>query len=167
MNKQEQLNIFNDIIEQHSDVFNKVARAYCSDDEDKQDLIQEIMLQIWLSLFKFNYQCKITTWVYRISLNVAISYYRKNTKNTHNHIELNDQIVENATDDKNETEIQLNLLNQFISELKDIDKAIMVLYLDDKSHNEIASILGINVSNVGIKIGRIKEKLKSRFLNLN
>lgn len=166
INKQEQLNLFNEIVDLHSHVFHKVARAYCSNDEDRHDLIQEIMIQVWQSLNKFNYQCKITTWVYRISLNVAISFYRKQTKSTHNHYDMNDRSDQIAIDEKTETEVQLDLLDQFISELKDIDKAIMVLYLDDKSHIEIASILGITVSNVGTKIGRIKEKLKSRFTNL-
>jgi len=167
INNQEQQKLFHEIIELHSDVFHKVARAYCSNEDDKQDLIQEIMIQVWLSLSRFSNQCNITTWVYRISLNVAISFYRKQLKTSHNLTELNDHNVRIANEDKSETEVQLYFLDQFISELKEIDKAIIVLYLDNKSHSEIASILGISISNVGTKIGRIKEKLKSRFSNLN
>jgi RNA polymerase sigma-70 factor (ECF subfamily) len=103
--------------------------------------------------------------VYRISLNVSISFYRKNLNRTTKFTELNEQNIQITTDDKTETEQELNLLEQFISELKEIDKAIMVLYLEDKSHFEIAEILGISVTNVGTKIGRIKEKLKTKFSN--
>lgn len=119
------------------------------------------MVLIWGSLH--NNQCKLSTWVYRISLNVSISFYRKNLTITTKFTELNEQNIQITIDDKTETEQELNLLEQFISELKEIDKAIMVLYLEDKSHFEIAEILGMSVTNVGTKIGRIKEKLKTKF----
>lgn len=76
---------------------------------------------------------------------------------------MDDQTAEIPIHDKSEDELQLNLLEQFISELKELDKALMILYLEDKSHTEIGQILGISVSNVGTKIGRIKDKLKLRF----
>jgi RNA polymerase sigma factor (sigma-70 family) len=94
---------------------------------------------------------------------VSISFYRKNLTITTKFTELNEQNIQITIDDKTETEQELNLLEQFISELKEIDKAIMVLYLEDKSHFEIAEILGMSVTNVGTKIGRIKEKLKTKF----
>jgi RNA polymerase sigma-70 factor (ECF subfamily) len=79
---------------------------------------------------------------------------------------LNDQTTQIPTEDKTESERQLQILEQFINELKEIDKALMILYLEDKSHYEIAEILGISESNVGTKIGRIKDKLKTRFSQL-
>ncbi len=94
---------------------------------------------------------------------MSISFYRKNLTITTKFTELNEQNIQITIDDKTETEQELNLLEQFISELKEIDKAIMVLYLEDKSHFEIAEILGMSVTNVGTKIGRIKEKLKTKF----
>lgn len=166
MNKQEQQHLFEGIIEQHKGILFKVARAYCPDEEDRQDLIQEMMIQIWQSIHKYNDQYKISTWLYRISLNVAISFYRKSSIRAKKYIELNEQIVETALDDKSDNEIHLNLLEQFICELKEIDKALMILYLEDKSHTEIAEILGLSVSNVGTKIGRIKDRLKTRFSQL-
>jgi RNA polymerase sigma-70 factor (ECF subfamily) len=99
-------------------------------------------------------------------LNVAISFYRKNTTRANKYTELTEQLIETPVEDKSENERQLYLLDQFISELKEIDKALMILYLEDKSHTEIAEILGISVSNVGTKIGRIKDKLKTRFSQL-
>ncbi|WEK21813.1 MAG: sigma-70 family RNA polymerase sigma factor [Candidatus Pedobacter colombiensis] len=121
---------------------------------------------MWQSVYKYNDQFKISTWLYRISLNVAISFYRKNTTRTNLFTVLSKQTTEILTADKAETEQQLTLLEQFISELKELDKALILLYLEDKSHIEIAEVLGLSVSNVGTKIGRIKEKLKTRFSQL-
>lgn len=166
MSRKRQQQFFQEIIEQHKGILFKVARTYCSDEEDRQDLIQEMMIQIWQSVHKYNNQYKITTWLYRISLNVAISFYRKNSTRTKKLTDLNEQMMETPVEDKSENERQLNLLEQFISELKEIDKALMILYLEDKSHTEIAEILGMSVSNVGTKVGRIKEKLKTRFSQL-
>lgn len=166
MSRKRQQQFFQEIIEQHKGILFKVARTYCPDEEERQDLIQEMMIQIWQSVHKYNDQYKITTWLYRISLNVAISFYRKNSTRTKKFTDLNEQMMETPVEDKSENETQLNLLEQFISELKEIDKALMILYLEDKSHIEIAEILGMSVSNVGTKVGRIKEKLKSRFSQL-
>jgi RNA polymerase sigma factor, sigma-70 family len=166
MDKQEKQQFFQEIIEQHKGILFKVAGAYCPNEDDRQDLIQEMMIQIWQSIHKYNHQFKISTWFYRISLNIAISFYRKNTIRAHKYTVLNEQTVQIPNEDKAEDEQQLNLLEQFISELKEIDKALMILYLEDKSHAEIAEILGMSVSNVGTKIGRIKDKLKTRFSQL-
>lgn len=166
MEKQERQHFFESIIEQHKGILFKVSRTYCPYEEDRQDLIQEMMIQIWQSVHKYNDQYKISTWLYRISLNVAISFYRKNLTRTNKYTELNEQTVKTSVEDKSDNDIHLNLLEQFISELKEIDKALMILYLEDKSHSEIAEILGISVSNVGTKIGRIKNQLKARFAQL-
>lgn len=166
MDRQKQHQFFQKIIEQNKGILFKVARTYCPNEDDRQDLIQEIKIQIWQSIHKYNNQYKISTWLYRISLNVAISFYRKNSTRTKKYTVLNEQMVEMPTEEKSENEQHLNLLEQFISELKEIDKALMILYLDDKSHTEIAEILGISVSNVGTKIGRIKDKLRTRFSQL-
>jgi RNA polymerase sigma-70 factor (ECF subfamily) len=162
MNEKEQRQHFLNIIEQHKGILYTVARAYCPNADDRQDLIQEMMIQIWQSIHKYDDQFKISTWLYRISLNVAISFYRKSSTRSKKYTELTEQLIETPVEDKSENETQLNLLEQFISELKEIDKALMILYLEDKSHIEIAEILGMSVSNVG----RIKEKLKTRFSQL-
>jgi RNA polymerase sigma factor (sigma-70 family) len=163
MKTKEQIQDFKNIIQQHKGIFYKVARAYCQNEDDRQDLIQEMMIQVWQSRHRYNNQFKISTWLYRISLNVAISFYRKNTTRANKHTMLNEQAQQIPTEDKTADERQLSLLEKFISELKEIDKALMVLYLEDKSHAEIAEILGMSISNVGTKIGRIKDKLKTRF----
>jgi len=166
MNEKEQGQYFQNIIEQHKGILFKVARVYCQIEEDRQDLVQEMMIQIWKSIHRYNEEYKISTWLYRISLNVAISFYRKNSSRANKYAILNEGTVQISTDDQTENEEQLKLLEQFISELKEIDKALMILYLEDKSHAEIAEILGMSISNVGTKIGRIKDKLKTRFTQL-
>ena len=166
MNEKEQRQHFLNIIEQHKGILYTVANAYCPNSDDRQDLIQEMMIQIWQSIHKYNDQFKVSTWLYRISLNVAISFYRKSSTRSKKYTELTEQLIETPVEDKSENERQLYLLEQFISELKEIDKALMILYLEDKSHTEIAEILGMSISNVGTKVGRIKEKLKTRFAQL-
>ncbi len=166
MNERQQSDDFHGIIEQHKGILYKVARAYCPNEDDRKDLIQEMMIQVWQSIHRYDIQFKISTWIYRISLNVAISFYRKNTVRENKYTTLTEQVEQIPTDDKTTDERYLNLLEHFISELREIDKALMVLYLEDKSHAEIAEILGISISNVGTKIGRIKEKLKTRFSQL-
>jgi RNA polymerase sigma factor (sigma-70 family) len=167
MDKQAQKHFFEGLVEQHKGILFKVARAYCPDAEDRQDLIQEMLIQIWQSIHKYNDQYKLSTWVYRISLNVAISFYRKSSTRAKKYTGLNEQLMETPVEDRSENERQLNLLELFISELKEMDKALMILYLEDKSHAEIAEILGMSVSNAGTRIGRIKDKLKTRFSQLN
>ena len=162
MDKQKQQQFFQEVIEQHKGILFKVARVYCPNESDRQDLIQEMMIQIWQSIHKYNDQFKISTWLYRISLNVAISFYRKSSTRANIFTVVEQQMKEIPSEDKAESEQQLKLLEQFIYELKEFDKALMMLYLEDKSHAEIAEILGMSVSNVGTKIGRIKEKLKTR-----
>jgi RNA polymerase sigma factor (sigma-70 family) len=154
---------FNQIIEQHSGILFKVARTYCLNEEDRKDLMQEIMIQAWKSLHKYDDNFAITTWLYRISLNVAISFYRKNATRQKSNIPLFDELTSIQDEISNEEQEQLHQLEVFISELNDLDKALMLLYLEDKSHAEISEIMGLSVSNIGTKLGRVKEKLKKRF----
>lgn len=167
MNVEDQNLEFNKLIEQNKGILYKVVRTYCQNEIDRQDLLQEIMIQLWQSLPKYNNKFKISTWMYRISINVAISYYRKNANRKSINIPLNEHIVHINDEEKTDKEQQLNLLEQFINELNEFDKALMLFYLDDKSHLEIAEILGISVGNVGTKIGRIKTKLKLQFSHYN
>jgi RNA polymerase sigma-70 factor (ECF subfamily) len=167
---------FEELVERHKGIFFKVAHMYCHNTADRDDLLQEMMIHVWHSLPRYNHdkQCKISTWLYRVALNVAISFYRKHGSRAQRYIALDeapDEALSASTEQstelrsmgKSEHEQQLQLLEQCISELKELDRALMVLYLEDKSHAEIADIMGLSVSNVGTKIGRIKDKLKQRF----
>lgn len=153
------------LIEQNKGIIFKVVYAYCRHPEDRSDLIQEIQIQLWRCIDKYNPEYKVSTWVYRIALNVAISFYRKKEKHSSAEVLPNDD--EFFSIDNTECQWTLdenvNLLYQFIGELAELDKAIMLLYLEEESYQNIATSLGISQSNVATKISRIKLKLKHRF----
>jgi RNA polymerase sigma factor (sigma-70 family) len=158
---------FHQIIEQHKGILVKVAKTYCRNDDDRQDLLQEMMIQVWKSLPKYNDTFAITTWLYRIYLNVAISFYRKSATRKNFNVPLVEELTSIREEESNQKQEQLSLLEKFISELDDLDKALMLLYLEDKSYAEMSEIMGLSVSNVGTKLGRIKEKLKKKFSQFN
>lgn len=166
MQKDEQKKQFEKVIEQQKGILFKVARTYCQNENDRPDLIQEILIQLWVSFHRYNDQYKITTWIYRISLNVAISFYRKNSGKKGDNLPLDENLPLAEGNDKREDEQQLHLLEKFINELKEIDRALMFLYLEEKNYREISEILGISESNVSTKVGRIKDSLKQKFATL-
>lgn len=153
------------LIEQNKGIIFKVVYAYCRHPEDRSDLIQEIQIQLWRCIDKYNPEYKVSTWIYRIALNVAISFYRKKEKHhCADPLPSDDQFF---SIDNNECQWALdenvNLLYQFIGELAELDKAIILLYLEEESYQSIATNLGISQSNVATKISRIKHKLKQKF----
>ena len=155
------------VIERNKGILYKVANAYCRSVEDRPDLMQEIILQLWRSFDTYNEKYKYSTWIYRISLNVAISFYRKENRRKQISNSLTPAvfaIAETETTDENDT--SLSHLNKIISKLNDLDKALMLLYLEEKSHKEISEIIGITETNVGTKIGRIKSNIKKEFNQL-
>jgi RNA polymerase sigma factor (sigma-70 family) len=156
--------IFLSVIETNKGIIYKVANSYCKDIEDRKDLVQEIVLKLWKSFDSYDENFKHSTWIYRIALNTAISFYRKEKtrKQITNPFSESLFIVADFEDNKQITQSTF-FLNQFISELKELDKALMLLYLEEKSHKEIAEIIGITETNVATKIGRIKNILKQRF----
>lgn len=158
--------IFVQLIQENRKIIYKICNSYCINKDNRDDLAQEIVYNLWKSYNNFDPAFKFSTWMYRIALNVAISFYRNENKSkpyipfTENLIVFEDDTAMNI-----ETENNLRLLMQFISQLKEIDKSVMLLYLDDKGYKEIAEITGITESNVATKINRIKDKLKSNFSN--
>jgi len=168
MTKIETTDIFLSVIESNKGIIYKVANSYCRDIEDRNDFVQEITLKLWQSFDTYNNEFKYSTWIYRIALNTAISYYRKEKVREKYFTAISASFLEfEDTNTSNETEHKYVLLQQFISELKDMDKALMLLYLEEKSYVEIAEIIGISESNVGTKISRLKGLLKEKFINQN
>lgn len=160
----EKTDIFLSVIEANKGIIYKVANLYCKDLEDRKDLVQEIILRLWKSFDSYNNQFKHTTWIYRISLNTAISFYRKEKVRKKVTAPFYDSIFNIADfSGVTQTEQSIVFLNQFISELKEMDKALMLLYLEEKSHKEMAEIMGITETNVATKIGRLKATLKDKF----
>lgn len=156
---------FLDLLENHKKLIYKVAHSYGKNAADRQDLIQEIILQLWRAFPKYDSQYKPSTWAYRIALNVSISFYRKEKRRPQT-TSLDQETFLKIVDTKEETaelEHHIDLLYQFINALNPLNKALMILYLDEKSHEEIATILGISKTNVGTKISRIKVQLKNYF----
>ena len=155
------------IVENNKGILFKVANSYCRNIEDRKDLIQEIILQLWKSFDNYNEKFMLSTWIYRISLNVAISFYRKeNSRKRISNPTTPDIFDFSDSEISNENETNLGILNQMISELNDLNKALMLLYLEEKSYKEISEIIGITETNVATKIGRIKSKLKKEFSHL-
>ncbi len=157
-------------IDEHKKIIYKIVNSYCPNREDRKDLEQEIIIQLWKSFDKYDDNYKYSTWMYRIALNVAISFYRKERKWSLKSDFYNEESIfnleEEKNDDKTELDDQIQLLQTFINNLNELNKALMLLYLEEKSHEEIAEILGITKTNVATKIGRIKLKLKKEFENI-
>lgn len=157
---------FTRLIRENKGIIYKICNSYCANKNDRDDLAQEIIYNLWKSFSSFNTEFKFSTWMYRIALNVAISFYRQEKKfKNHDSIPEGLIVFEEKPEDKNEVEKNLNLLQDFINELKEIDRAIILLYLEDKSHNEISEITGFTETNVATKINRIKDKLRTKFSN--
>jgi RNA polymerase sigma factor (sigma-70 family) len=156
--------IFLSVMENHKGILYKIANAYSKDSDNRNDLVQEIIIQLWKSFEKYDAMYKYSTWIYRIALNVAISFNQKENRRKNRTHPLTDSILSFAEPtENNETEKNIRLLQQFISELKELDKALMLLYLEEKSYKEIAEIMGISETNVATKIARIKRNLKEKF----
>ena len=162
--------IFIKTIDEHKKIIYKIVNSYCPNKEDRKDLEQEIIIQLWNSFDKYDSNYKYTTWMYRIALNVAISFYRKekkwSSKNDFYNEESIFRIEEENSEEKTEIDYHLILLQKFINNLNELNKALMLLYLEEKSYEEIAEILGITKTNVATKISRIKLKLKNEFKNI-
>ena len=152
-------------IEQNKGIIYKIARSYCKDPDDKQDLIQEILFQLWKSFDKFDSSYKFSTWMYRIALNVSISFYRKEKLRQQISQPLPESVLYLKDDNTTAGDLnnKLDQLHQFISELKELDRAIIILYLEGNNQQDIGEILGLTVTNVSTKVSRIKEHLKQKF----
>jgi RNA polymerase sigma factor (sigma-70 family) len=157
---------FISVIENHKGIIYKIAHSYCRHEEDRKDLVQEIILQLWRSFRNYNDQYKLSTWIYRIALNVSISFFRKEKRRENFSQPIPGNILFLPEENSDELNEDLKQLHQFISELKELDRALMILYLDEKSQKEMAEILGLSPTNVATKISRIKVKLRERFANI-
>jgi RNA polymerase sigma factor (sigma-70 family) len=164
------------LIQDNKGILFKISNSYCRSRDDREDLMQEIIYQLWKSGQAFDANYKFSTWMYRIALNVAISYYRQqHRKGLHiafggdlHLMELEDRSDGTGEIDRSvEIEEKIGLLQQFIRDLAELDKAMMILYLEEKSYREIADILGITETNVATKLSRIKGRLKQQFIKSN
>jgi RNA polymerase sigma-70 factor (ECF subfamily) len=151
--------MFQHLVEEHKKILYKVCNSYCRERDSRDDLAQEIMIQLWRSFSKFDGRCLFSTWMYRIALNVAISFYRKERTRTRRVISDEQYLLEAADETEGQSE-DIRRLYQFIEGLDPLNKALILLYLDENSYREIADVLGITETNVATKISRLKDKMK-------
>lgn len=148
-----------ELVQEHRLLLYKVCRLYCSTEVDRQDLFQEIVVQLWKSYPSFRGESRLSTWLYRIALNTAISDLRKQRRRP----SITSTEIPPSLHDMTwpgEEEQQLQQLYAAINKLSDVEKALVMLYLEDRSYEEMEEIMGINQNNLRVKMNRIREKLR-------
>lgn len=152
------------LLQAHRGIVYKVAHSYSRNAADRDDLVQEICLQLWRAFPSYDVNRPFSTWMYRVALNVAISETRRRSREQPGHFEPLSAIhVETikAGDSSRENE-QLDVLHAFIGQLEPLHRALILLYLDERSYAEIAEIIGISETNVATKLARIKQTLRGQ-----
>jgi RNA polymerase sigma-70 factor (ECF subfamily) len=143
-------------------IIHRVCHSYFTDPDDRQDAFQEIVYQLWRSYPSFNHHSKFTTWMYKVAINTAIMHVRKNYRSIPRE-SLNESFLQIASvDDSTASHERMQLLYAAINTLNTVDKAIILLYLDDNSYDEIASVTGLTKTNISVKLVRIKRKLEEK-----
>lgn len=148
------------LLEEHQNIVHRICRIYTQSEAEHKNLFQEISIQLWQSFDRFEGKSKFSTWMYRVGLNTAITLYRKNKKRIDTY-EINEEINGIELDDYDPViDEQLNWLYEEIEKFSEIDKALVLLYLENKRYKEIAETLGISAVNARVKMNRIKQRLK-------
>lgn len=143
----------------YASIIIKICRAYSNSQEDFEDYYQEVCLQIWRTKDNFSGKSEWSTWIYRLSLNVCLTLLKKHKKN--GQFFVSDALPEHVSEEtKIFSEESLNHLYDAIRRLSEVDRAVILLYLEEKSYQEISEIIGTTPNNIGVRIKRIKERLK-------
>ena len=151
---------FLQIITENQGIIHKVCSIYCDSEEDRRDLFQEILVQLWKSFPSFRNESKFSTWMYRVALNTAITSFKKDKRQPdksgipYENLQLATEVYDTGMED------QIRMLNNAVLQLSGIEKSIILLFLEDKKYEEIAEITGITQNYVRVKMNRIKKKLK-------
>ncbi|WP_310391039.1 sigma-70 family RNA polymerase sigma factor [Hymenobacter sp.] len=151
------------LLQAHQALIRRVCRLYCADADDRQDLFQEIVLQLWRAYPRYEARpdAKLSTWLYRIGLNVAISNLRQRTRRpAPTELTAEALAVAQAPETGPDADDRAALYRA-IDRLSEVDKAFVLLYLEDRPYDEMADILGITQNNVRVKMHRVQEKLRS------
>jgi len=147
---------FSELLNQNQGIIHRISAIYSEDSADKEDLFQEICLQLWRAYDSFESNSLFSTWMYKVSLNTAISYTRKRSKWTRAETPYSETQMTSASNPSDE---KSRLLTQAISQLNRIDRAMILLWLEGESYDEIAQIMGIAKSNVSVRLVRIKREM--------
>lgn len=154
---------FGELLQRHAGIVFKIANGYARLPEDRADLAQEITAELWRAWPKYDPARRFSTWMYKVALNVAIGHVRRQSlRQRHDAVPLDESLHDladgNAVD--HEKEQHIRLLQAFIARQAPLDRALLLLYLDDRPQREIAEILGITEANVSTKIGRLKQRIR-------
>ena len=154
---------FGELLEQHRGIVFKVANTYAFHADDRADLAQEITAQLWRAFPGYDPERSFSTWMYRIALNVAISQVRNTAHRSRHSVQLDEALHDIADDNgaNHETDQQVRALHRFIAQLDRLNRALLLLYLEDQSYRQIAEILGISETNVATKISRLKQRIRN------
>ena len=153
---------FQELLERHRGIVFKVANTYCRDLHDRADLMQEIAAQAWRSFGNYDGERPFPTWMYRVALNVAISFRRSSGSHEQHTVAFDEQLHDTPADGADvEDDDRVRTLYRCIDRLDPLNRALLILYLDERNQREIAEILGISETNVATKIGRLKERLRN------
>jgi len=150
---------FSQLIRDNQGLIIKVSRLYTNTLEDEEDLFQEIVLQLWRSYDSFKGDSKISTWMYRVALNTAITLFRKKTKSPQTN-ELQDFHYKDYLEEDDDKQQKISLLYKVVKMLPNVERAIVMMYLDDLPYRDIAGNLGITEVNARVKMNRLKKTLK-------
>jgi len=150
------------LLEEHRKIIYRVAASYTRTPVDRADLEQEIVLQLWRAFPRYDDRFRFSTWMYRIALNVAISAYRSEAVRSRHLVPAGEEVLEVAAE-ASEPDERLQELHRLIQGLGEMDRALVILYLDGNRYDAIAEVLGISETNVGTRLGRIKQRLRNDF----
>ncbi|AFD08336.1 RNA polymerase sigma factor [Solitalea canadensis] len=148
------------LVEKHKGIIHKISKMYMDNSDDQKDLFQEIVLQLWKSYDSFNKQSQFSTWMYRVALNTAILYFKKDKRKPDTAFENIPDTIANIDDDAETKEIQLAHFYKALQKLDKIEKALVFYHLENYSHKEIGDNLGISEGNARVKLNRAKNRLK-------
>lgn len=154
------------LIEVNKGILYKIAASYCRNAGEREDLIQEMICQLWKAADQYDSTQKFSTYMYRIALNVAISFYRKSSRGGVR-VALDADMQWLAAEGNGPLDERVEMLQRWVASLGELDKALMILYLEERSYRDIAEILGISETNVGTKLGRLKVRLKQELITQN
>ena len=156
-------------LENHKRILFKVAYLYCRDRDDRQDLVQEMLIQCWRSYERFDERVQFSTWMYRVAVNVAISHFRREGTRIRDTVPLEDYGLDIAAADAlfDDDGDNMRALRQLIDGLDELNRALILLFLEGFSSEEVAAVVGISASNVSTRINRLKSKLQTAFHELN
>jgi RNA polymerase sigma-70 factor (ECF subfamily) len=154
---------FLELLNANQRIFQKIARAYCRRAADRDDLISDITAALWKSFRRYDPTYSFSTWAYRIALNVAISYYRSARRRSARDAaaEAAPAAAAPAAESEGACDERVERLHAFIAGLPDMDKALVLLYLDENPYKTIAAILGLSETNVATKLGRLKARARA------